>query len=80
MGKRASLSSFAAVKPSVPAAVADAPPVVEKEEQRGQTLRLNIRAWAQLKSLAVEARKPSHDLLIEAVNDLFQKCGKPPIA
>jgi hypothetical protein len=77
VGKRGTLSSFAAVKPS--AASPGAGPA-EKEEQRGQTLRLNMRAWRQLKALALEAGRPSHDLLIEAVNDLFQKRGKPPIA
>jgi antitoxin-like ribbon-helix-helix protein len=78
VGKRGSLSTFAAEKPGAARPAEQAAP--EKEEQRGQTLRLNVRAWRQLKALALEAGKPSHDLLIEAVNDLFQKRGKPPIA
>jgi hypothetical protein len=79
VGKRGSLSTFAAEKPgAAPAAVAPEKP--EKEKLRGQTLRLNQRAWAQLKLLALESATPSHDLLIEALNDLFQKRGKPPIA
>jgi hypothetical protein len=49
-------------------------------KRRGQTLRLDEGAWKQLKHLATDLGKPSHDLLIEAVNDLFKKYGKPPIA
>ena len=79
VGKRGSLSTFVAEKPgAVRSAAPETPP--EKEKPRGQTLRLNPRAWAQLKLLAVESATSSHDLLIEAVNDLFQKRGKPPIA
>ena len=47
---------------------------------RGQTLRLKPAAWSQLKILAIEQGKPSHDLLIEAVNLLFDQYGKPTIA
>ena len=50
------------------------------EQRKGQTLRLSIGAWKQLKHLATDLGKPVHDLLIEAVNDLFSKYGKPPIA
>lgn len=79
MAKRASLSSFMADKPG-------APPPAElaiedgKEKPRGQTLRLSPEAWKQLKLLAVERATTSHALLIEAVNALFQKHDKPPIA
>lgn len=50
------------------------------DTRRGQTLRLRPAAWAQLKILAVEQGKPSHELLIEAVNLLFERYGKPTIA
>ncbi len=50
------------------------------EARRGQTLRLKPAAWTQLKMLAVEQGKPSHELLIEAVNLLFDHYGKPTIA
>ncbi len=53
---------------------------VAKDDRRGQTLRLRPDAWAQLKILAVERGKPSHELLIEAVNLLFDHHGKPTIA
>ncbi len=72
MAKRASLSDFTAPEPEAPPATDD--------KRRGQTLRLTPAAWRQLKLLAVERGNASHSLLIEAVNDLFQKYGKPPIA
>ena len=56
------------------------PPAAPKDERRGQTLRLKEAAWSQLKLLAIEQKKPSHDLLIEAVNLLFDHYGKPTIA
>ena len=52
----------------------------KKDDRIGQTLRLPAGAHKQLKRLAVDIEKPMHDLLIEAVNDLFTKYGKPPIA
>ena len=58
---------------------APAPPAGD-DTRRGQTLRLKPDAWAQLKILAVERQKPSHDLLIEAVNLLFAHYDKPTIA
>jgi hypothetical protein len=81
VGKRGSLSTFVAEKPG--AAIRSATPEIpppDKEKPRGQTLRLNPQAWAQLKLLAVESATSSHDLLLEALNDFFQKRGKPPIA
>lgn len=82
MAKRASLSDFAATKPqpaeaATPVAAASAPKAAER---RGQTLRLTPAAWSQLKHLAVDRGVPAHDMLVEAVNDLFRKHGKPPIA
>lgn len=77
MGKRSSLSNFIAEKPGVEKV---APAAAEGDVRRGQTLRLKPEAWTQLKVLAAERATPSHNLLIEAVNDLFQKYGRPPIA
>jgi hypothetical protein len=34
----------------------------------------------QLKYLSIDLGKPAHDLLVEAINDLFVKYEKPPIA
>ena len=49
-------------------------------QTKGQTLRLNVEAWRQLRYLATDEDRTAHDLLIEAVNDLFKKYGKTPIA
>jgi hypothetical protein len=57
-----------------------APQTNGEDTRRGQTLRLKPAAWQQLKILAIEQGKPSHDLLIEAVNLLFDHYGKPTIA
>jgi hypothetical protein len=76
VGKRSSLSDFTVEKPGVVK-----PPMAKAgDPRRGQTLRLNPEAWTQLKVLAAEQRATSHVLLVEAVNDLFRKHGKPPIA
>jgi hypothetical protein len=93
MTKRGSLSNFAATKPAAPRspepsaeAEGQAPPALPPPPRRGQTLRLPPEARRQLKLLAVEQEEArevivrQHDLLLEAVNDLFRKYGKPPIA
>ena len=48
--------------------------------RRGQTLRLNPAAWRELKYMAVDRECTAHALLIEAVNDLLVKHGRPPVA
>ena len=48
--------------------------------RRGQTLRLEPEAWRQLKMLAITEGKTSHELLIEAVNLLFDHYNRPTIA
>jgi hypothetical protein len=49
-------------------------------ERRGQTLRLTPAAWRQLKILAIDEGTSSHDLLLEAVDMLFQDRGLKPLA
>jgi hypothetical protein len=44
------------------------------------TAALNPAAHKQLKALAVEKEETTEALLTEAINDLFKKHGKPPIA
>ncbi len=68
---RKSLESFKTTKGKAPAPTTAAP-----EGMKGQTLRLNMGAWRELKILAIEQGKPAHALLVEAVNDLFKKYGK----
>ena len=57
-------------------------PAPEKSARtrRGQVLRLEPEAWRQLKMLAIAEGKTSHDLLIEAMNLLFDRYNRPPIA
>ena len=66
----------------VPAEVASPPAQGTKDARgrRGQTLRLEPEAWKQLKLLAIDQGKTSHDLLIEAVNLLFDHYNRPTIA
>jgi hypothetical protein len=52
------------------------PPQNENAARKGQVLRLNERAWKQLKLLAIDRGLPVHSVLIEAVNDLFEKYGR----
>ena len=54
--------------------------VAKNLDRKGQTLRLTPDAWKQLKMLAIEQDQTSHALLIDAVNMLFMKHKKPPIA
>jgi hypothetical protein len=49
-------------------------------DRRRVTLRLTEDAWKQLKIMSIEEGCVAHKLLIEAVNDLFVKKGKKPIA
>lgn len=55
-------------------------PTAHVTKPKGQTLRLSVEAWKQLKRLAVDEERTSHDLLLEAVNRLFQNRGLPPVA
>jgi hypothetical protein len=52
----------------------------DDRSRRGQTLRLEPEAWRQLKMLAIEQGTTSHDLLIQAVNLLFDHYNRPTIA
>jgi hypothetical protein len=80
------LGSLKPVRPSVvesrkkQAAIRNPAAKEDESRRRGQTLRLNTEAWKQLKILAVEQEKTSHELLIDAVNALFRQYGKPPVA
>jgi len=76
---RKSLEQFKSTKGKASARL---PPAVSApdESTKGQTLRLNMAAWRELKVLAIEQGKPAHTLLVESVNDLFRKYGKEPLA
>lgn len=53
---------------------------VVKDNRKGQLIRLHHDAWKQLRRLALEKECAVHDLLIEAVNEIFMKHGLEPIA
>ena len=72
------LDTLKAAKPANPSKVL--PGAVGDDKRRGQTLRLTVDAWKQLKRLAVDEEKTAHELLLEAVNRLFQDRGLPPVA
>jgi hypothetical protein len=82
--KATSLAALTLRKPgavtSLSAGEDEQPPLQREASIKGQTLRLNMEAWRQLKILAVERALPAHALLVEAVNDLFRKHGKTPVA
>ena len=86
MSKRATLSDFAATKPGVasPLATPDPPPdgaaTPKPDNRKGQTLRLSVAAWRQLKVMAMDEETTVHQILVEAVDDAFRKRGKPAIA
>ena len=50
------------------------------KQRKGLTLRLSHAAWRQLRQLALDDERSAHDLLIEALNDYFEKRGKPRAA
>ena len=56
------------------------PPEPEEPVTKGMTLRLNLDAWKQLKSLAIDQGRTSHALLIDALNAYFKDNGKKPVA
>jgi hypothetical protein len=49
------------------------------DNRKGITLRLQPEVWLELKIMALKEGRTTHKLLMEAVDDLFTKRGKPPI-
>jgi hypothetical protein len=92
--KRPSLAdSMQKVARVQPAATRAAAPPVPAEEERGSgfyaatragkkklTTAVDPAAHTQFRQLALDLDKKGEALLIEAINDLFSKYGKPPIA
>jgi len=74
------LTDMTAKRGSPASTPTQATPVKDTRVRRGQTLRLEPEAWRQLKMLAITEGKTSHDLLIEAVNLLFDHYNRPTIA
>jgi hypothetical protein len=55
-------------------------PETSSGARKGMTLRLNHAAWRQLRQLALDEERPAHELLMDALNDYFEKRGKPRVA
>ena len=51
-----------------------------REGKKGFTVHLSVDAHTQLKLMALETGTPMHDLMINALNTLFELNNKPPIA
>jgi hypothetical protein len=51
-----------------------------REGKKKITIVLNTAAHAQLRHLSIDLGRSGEALAVEAINDLFQKYGKPPIA
>lgn len=74
------LDTLKAAKPTTARSKPEPAGAVSDDKRRGQTLRLTVDAWKQLKMLAVNEEKTAHELLLEGVNLLFRDRGLPPVA
>lgn len=62
------------------AAPLEARPAAAKPATRVLTLRLPEPVHDQIREMAFTSRRSQHALLLEALNLLFERHGKPPIA
>ena len=77
---RAAVATPLAIESAGHHAPTKAPENQSPDPRRGQTLRLTVPPWQALKRLAIDEQKTSHELLLEAVNLLFESKKMPPIA
>lgn len=66
--------------PAAKPATATPKAVNQNQTERQINLRLNESAKKQLDVMAAEGDTTRQALIVEAINDFFRKCGKPPIA
>ncbi|MBQ0820716.1 hypothetical protein KBI52_10915 [Microvirga sp. HBU67558] len=52
----------------------------QPDGRKGILVRARPEAWKALKLVALDQDKTLQDVMIEAINDVLQKHGKPPIA
>jgi hypothetical protein len=78
--KRQNLGSMFSVVPEKPEAGTTKGKRPDREGRKATIFQLPDTAKKQLAILAIEAEKTQQGLLTEALNDLFKKYGKPPIA
>ena len=79
MTKKPTSLADAMAKKSTASAPA-AQPAGEGGETKTLTLRLAPMVHDQLREMAFSSRRSQHALLMEALNLLFERHGKPPIA
>ena len=83
MSKRAALGSTGVFEVAPPRPTPQATKAAERPDRAG---RLPMPFWTtaaakrQLRIMAAESDMTQQDLMTEALNDLFKKRGKPPIA
>jgi len=73
------LNDFTAKK-AAPAATEATTPAASDDRPKAMTIRLNTAAWRQLKWMAIEQGRTAHAVLIDAINDYFEKDGKARLA
>ncbi len=78
MTKKPTSLSAAMAKKAAP--VPSPPPAQADGETKTLTLRLPPVVHDQLREMAFTGRRSQHSLLLEALNLLFERHGKPPIA
>ena len=78
--KPTTLAAAMAKKPAAEPAATEATAKKADSEIKTLTLRLALAVHDQLREMAFTSRQSQHALLMEALNDLFTKHGKPPIA
>lgn len=88
----ANLGSRLAPKVSEPAAETTAPAGTAEAEvparrnsrqpdgRKGILVRARPEAWKALKLIALDGERTLQDVMTEAINDMLQKHGKPPVA
>ncbi|WP_414476341.1 ribbon-helix-helix domain-containing protein [Microvirga sp. M2] len=52
----------------------------QPDGRKGILVRANPEAWKELKRVAIDQERTLQDVMTEAINDVLQKYGKPPVA
>ena len=68
---------------SEPADVAESPAgrgSRQPDGRKGILVRARPEAWKALKMIALDGERTLQDVMTEAINDVLQKHGKPPVA
>ncbi len=83
LNKKASDTPAPAAAPVTTGEIQGSAPARRKSQpdgRKGILVRARPEAWKALKQVALDGETTLQDLMIEAINDVLQKHGKPPIA